>query len=116
MPEPEHIVRAVNRHRQKMRPNDPTDLDFELHQDSIPDEFLQSDLQVKDRRHLIFATTQQLLALNRARTWYVDGTFKLIREPFKQLLSINAFIKSGNCIKQVPLIFVMMSEKKVKRL
>ena len=62
----------------------------------------------------MFATTEQLDILSRAKTWYVDGTFKLCRSPFKQLLTVNAFIRSGECTKQVPLLFVVMSGRKKK--
>ena len=70
--------------------------------------------QVLDRRHLMFATNQQLDVLSRAKTWYVNGTFKLCRSPFKQLLTVNAFVRSGECTKQVPLLFVIMSGRNKK--
>ncbi|XP_020612159.1 uncharacterized protein LOC110050574 [Orbicella faveolata] len=41
LPKPAHIARAANRHRQKLRPEDPTDLTFELRPDCIPDNCLQ---------------------------------------------------------------------------
>jgi len=71
-------------------------LDFNLEENNIPDEFLKADLCVKDRRHLIFATKQQIDHLSKAKTWYVDGTFKLVRKPFTQLLSVNAFVRTGD--------------------
>ena len=69
---------------------------------------------MRDRRHLVFATDEQLLILSRAKTWYVDGTFKLCKAPFTQLLTINAFVRSEEHAKQIPLVFVLMSGKKKK--
>ena len=49
-------------------------------------------LQVRGRRHLLFASQQQLEVLCRAKAWYIDGTFKLCRKLFSQLLIIHAFV------------------------
>ena len=102
LPKPEFIARAANRLCQKLRLDDPNNLDFDLEEDSVPEGFLQADIRVKDRRH--FAKDEQLYILCRAKTWYVDGTFKLVCHPFKQLLTINAFVRSGHHVKQVPLM------------
>ena len=114
LPKPEFIARAANRLRQRLRPDDPNNLDFDLDEDSVPEGFLQADIRVKDRRHLVFAKDEQLYTLCRAKTWYVDGTCKLVRHPFKQLLTINAFVRSGDHAKQVPLIYVLMYGRKEK--
>lgn len=112
LPKTVNLARATNRFRQKNRPKDPNDLEFDLMHDHIPDDFLQADVKVKDRRHLIFASEEQLQLLRKAKTWYADGTFKLCRAPFKQLFSVNAFVQSGDDTKQLPLVFVLMSGKK----
>lgn len=62
----------------------------------------------------MFTNTQQLEVLSRAKKWYVDGTFKLCRAPLKQLLTVNGFVRSGDCKKQVPLLFVIVSDRKKK--
>lgn len=39
------------------------DLDFQLMEDCIPEGFFQADVYVKERRHLIFATVEQLMTV-----------------------------------------------------
>ena len=68
--------------------------------------------QIRGRRHLIFASDQQLQVLSKSKSWYVDATFKLCRHPFSQLWTVNAFVKNDDHVKQVPLVFVIMSGKK----
>ena len=41
----------------------------------------------------------------------MDGTFKVVREPFVQLFSVHAFIRRDQCEKQVPLAFVVMNRR-----
>ena len=114
LPNPSYIARAVNRLRKNCRPEDPTDLEFEPNEDCLPDNFLRADVRAGRKRHLVFATDAQLQQLIRARTWYLDGTFKLVRQPFTQLFSVNAFVRSGAHMKQVPLAFVLMSGKRTE--
>jgi hypothetical protein len=95
-----------------LRPADPTTLEFELDHSNIPDGFFQQDVMVKERRHLIFSTEKQLQLLSRAKTWYIDSTFHVVKAPFTQLFSIHAFLKSSDdTTKQVPLAYAFMSGK-----
>ncbi|MPC69820.1 hypothetical protein E2C01_064051 [Portunus trituberculatus] len=112
LPKPEHLSRTANRQRQKLRPAEPKYLSFILDEAHIPNNFLRADVRVHGRRHLIFATDQQLEHITKAKSWYIDGTFKLCRHPFSQLLTINAFVRTEDHAKQVPLLFVLMSGRK----
>ena len=68
--------------------------------------------QICGRRHLVFASDRQIEVLTKSKTWYIDGTFKLCRQPFSQLLTVNAFVRNDDHVKQVPLVFVVMSGRK----
>ena len=60
----------------------------------------------------MFATPSQLSLLAKAKTWYMDATFKVVKSPFTQLFSIHAFVKQDEDIKQLPLAYALMSEKR----
>ena len=114
-PNPDYLARAANRQRQKARPDDPKITDLELDMDHIPIDFLQKDVYVDTARHLLFATPHQLTLLGNAKTWYVDGTFRIVRKPFEQLFGIHAFVKGDESnVKQVPLAFVLMTRRTKK--
>jgi len=114
MPSVANVARAANRHRHRLRPKHPSDLDFELQTEHIPDGFLQAELQIDGQRHLVFATDYMLQLLQRSDTWYMDATFKIVKKPFQQLFSIHAFVRTRDVIKQIPLCFVLMSAKRKK--
>lgn len=69
------------------------------------------DIHVDSYRHLVFHTTDQLKILTATKTWYMDGTFKIVRQPFVQMFSIHAFLSCGDGTKQVLLVFCLMSRK-----
>lgn len=114
LPSVRNLAKAANRHRQKNRPRHPTELSTDLCRDSIPDGFLRDDISVGHERHLLFATDAMIALLSKAKTWYIDGTFKVIRQPFQQLLSVHAFVVHEGVAKQFPLAFVVMSSRRKK--
>ena len=109
-----NLKRQCNRRRQKDRPPEPKDLDFQLADYYLPDDFLQADIKKHGQRHIILATNQQLQLLSKSKCWYMDGTFKVTKAPFKQLFTINCFLSSGAETKQVPLLYAIMSRRRKK--
>ena len=96
-----------------MRPPEPTSLEFDLNLSGcdVPNKFLQ-DVRVGGALNLVIANADQLRLLADARTWYVDATFKVVRARFYQLLSVHAFLRAGEAVKQVPLAFALMSRRR----
>ena len=68
VPKSVNLARQANRRRQKDRPVEPTNLDLIVNEEHIPDDFLQADVRVGERRHLVFATPSQLNLLAKAKT------------------------------------------------
>ena len=114
LPASTNLACQANWHRRLLCPDHPTDMDFILQEKFIPEDFFRKDVHVKERCHLVFATKYQLDILSKAKRWYADATFKVVREPFSQLMSIHDFIKVEDNVKQVPLAFALMSGKRRK--
>ena len=105
------IRRCVSRVRQENRPKHPFDLTFKLELDHVPSNFLRGDIRSGDRRHLLFATENQKSHLKNAKTWFINATFKVVKEPFKQLFSIHTFVTNSASQERqhVPISFAIMS-------
>jgi hypothetical protein len=85
---------------------------FVLEENHIPTDFLFDDVYVNDKRHILFATPSQQYQLERAKRWYIDATFKVVKPPFTQiLLSIHVHMCFDDDRKQLPLIYALMSGK-----
>lgn len=74
--------------------------------------FLGGDNRRSGRHFLIF-NVEQLKLLSEGLTLYMDATFKVVKEPFYQLLSLHRFVKGPmGTKKQVPLVYALMSGKR----
>ena len=51
LPKPAHLARNANCLRQKLRPKEPKNLEFELELDHVPDNFFRSDVRVRKTYH-----------------------------------------------------------------
>ncbi|CAD5126722.1 DgyrCDS14782 [Dimorphilus gyrociliatus] len=78
------------------------------------DDFLRKDILENGERIIIFSTSKQLDLLLSSKIWYMNGTFKIVKHPFKQLFSLHSFLKKEGEMKQVPLMFAFMTSKKKK--
>ena len=88
MPSVTNLARCANRKRAALRPPNLLDLFFKMDNEFIPSDVLKFDIRVGIKRHLVFATKEQLNMLQRAPLrWYVDGTFKVVKDPFYRLTS-----------------------------
>ena len=55
-------------------------IDEEYLRDTLKEPFFRCNITVGDNRHLLFATDYQLELLAKTRTWYIDGTFKVVKD------------------------------------
>ena len=94
LPKPINLAKRGNRARQKLRPSEPTDLQFTLDKEYIPASFVRADIQVQGRRHIVLASDNMVSLLQQAKTWYIDATFKVVKDPFSQLFTVHAFVYS----------------------
>ncbi|XP_052259998.1 uncharacterized protein LOC127864381 [Dreissena polymorpha] len=101
------------------RPNLPTAESLQrkanLNQDYLNcGDYIIVDLRVDRERHILFSTPRQLEILRSTKRWFMDGTFKIVDRPFRggQLMSIHGFIQFDGKMKQIPLLFALMSRRK----
>ena len=75
-------------------------------------DYYLGDVNIKGSRHFIFASYNQLVILSKAKTWFMDGTFHIVRDPVKQLWTINVFIRKGDEMMHVPTVCALMSSQR----
>ena len=67
LPALENLARQGNRKCRTARPTEPLDLKYTISTENIPQDFLQQDIIIDDRQHLLFATQEQLMLLKKSK-------------------------------------------------
>ena len=83
MPSRKSMMRTVQRARQDLKPPTVRNLDFfvEIQHIKLPN-FFRGEVQVLKARHFIFFSDCQLAYMAKAHCWYIDGTFKIVKDNF----------------------------------
>ena len=126
LPDQDLLQRQVNRARSASRPKPPGkhDHSFKINEKYFPDGFYKGEVEAMNRgekrRHLVFATNDQLRYLATIKKWYMYGTFEMIGLPFIQVLSIHGFLAMDDLdhpgdsieMKSQPLFYAAMTRRK----
>ena len=105
------LVHITNRFCSASRPRDPKGLLFTI-SESHSTRFITCWCSETRTTSLIFYSADCLHLFSVAKSWYIDGTFAVVGKSFKQLLSIYCFVIADTCVKQVLLVFCLMSTLK----
>ena len=92
-------------------------LGFDLKQHALAEDFFVEDIVVgppsDKRRHFLFQTPHQRDLMRNCKELRIDGTFKIVPKPHKQLVTVHGNICTpGQPPRSVPLFYILMSGKR----
>merc|ERR1711895_40698 len=68
---------------------------------------------VQKSRHFIFFSDEQLAYMAKAHNWYIDGTFKIVKDPIKQLVTIHVVLVYHDSKRvSIPVCFILMTRRR----
>ena len=70
-----------------------------------------NDMTDESERSLIYATPENLKRLQEAKSWTINGTFKIVPTVFRHLGSIHALASGNANLRIVPLVYALMTKK-----
>ena len=114
LPTIQSMKQTIFRHRALHAPPKVRDINFDLDHRFLPNipNFYRGQVFTTQGRHMIFFSDQQLEYLKITKSWYVDGTFKIMRDPFLQLLTIHTIVFFGEQTTSIPIAFIYMSRRR----
>ena len=80
MPSASALLQIVRRVRRNFLPPKQLQLFFDVDYQFLTMDFLQKDLIVDDQRYMFLSTYEQIDYLIDAFTWFVDGTFAIVKK------------------------------------
>ena len=114
MPSVRSLRERVYRIRQKYLPPKETELFFDVDYQYLTMDFLQKDLIVDNQRYLFLSTHEQINYLTDAWTWFVDGTFAVVKKTaFAQLIVLHVIVGTPFNCKSIPVMFIFMSRRQI---
>ena len=90
---------------------DDFDIPEELQKTLDGEQFFQKYMEKDDMKFIIFFTEQNLIRLDRAKYWIMDGTFSTTPLEYKQLYSIHGFIGNDENFRTLPLVYLLLNKK-----
>ena len=114
LPTIKSMKQTIFRHRALHAPPKVRDINFDLDHRFLPNipNFYRGQVFTTQGRHMIFFSDQQLEYLKITTSWYVDGTFKIMRDPFLQLLTIHTIVFFNQQTTSIPIAFIYMSRRR----
>ena len=88
IPKKQNLIDCINYNRRKGRPTDLKTINFVINFEKIQQHFFRS---INQSKHIILMSEEMIINLEKCRVGYIDGTFRIINKPFKQLLGIHYF-------------------------
>ncbi|CAG8481702.1 7196_t:CDS:2, partial [Gigaspora rosea] len=84
------------------------DIPIQLQTTIRGERFLAREIDIDNEKIMIFCTSNNLLHLEEANYWLMDGTFKTVPTLFRQLYTIHAPVGGESNFRVFPLVYIIM--------
>lgn len=118
IPDPKQLGERLNYTRRSLRAPPPQNdlLGFDLKRNVLAEDFFVDDIRVGPpsdiRRHFLFQTPKQRALMRKCKELRIDGTFKIVPKPHKQLVTVHGTIHTPGHKRSIPLFYILMDGKR----